>query len=269
MNILGARVLVFDVETTGTSPTADGIVEFAAVELVHGRIGNVFSWRIDPMMPIPPEASEVHGITDADVAGCPFFADVADQIAALLRGADAVAGYNAVRFDAPFINEAFACVPHDFRLDPTRVLDPFIFLRRRHAHLPGTLAQVCDRFGVRLDNAHAAASDARATADLLVAFMGAGGAGVMPSDLDHAWMVQDRWRGVIEDEDAAFGRRLYRDYMGDGEEVIRIGFSRHRGRRLDEVDTGFLRWAVDLDGLHPGALDALQSELTRRRNADI
>ena len=53
---------------------------------------------------IPPEATAVHKITDADVAGCPTFKEVAKTIAADLEGCD-LAGYNSNRFDVPLLVE--------------------------------------------------------------------------------------------------------------------------------------------------------------------
>lgn len=262
MNILEANILVFDTETTGIDPARDAIVEIAAVELVRGQVGRSFTLRLNPGMPIPPEASSVHGIRDQDVAGEPFFDEVADRVAARL-GADGVvlAGYNAVHFDVPMVNAAYENAGHPFRLDGARVLDPFIFLRRRHNHLPGRLGEVCARHGVQLDNAHAADADARATAELLVSFVREG---LMPGDLDHALKVQAQWREVLVREENDFGRKLYRDVLGDGESVFRIGFGKNRGERLTEVDAGLLRWVLSRHDFHPGARAAFQAEVDRR-----
>ena len=262
MNILDASILVFDTETTGVDPARDAIVELAAVEFHAGRPGRSFTLRINPGMPIPAEASAVHGIRDEHVAGEPFFDEVADRIAARL-GADGVvlAGYNAVHFDVAMVNAAFENAGHPFRLDGAKVLDPFIFLRRRHNHLPSRLGEVCARHGIGLDNAHAADADARATAELLCAFVREG---LMPTDIDHALKVQAQWREVLVREEQEFGRKLYRDILGDGETVLRLGFGKNRGARLTEVDGGLLRWVLSRPDFHPGAVAAFEAELQRR-----
>ncbi|HUK64216.1 MAG TPA: 3'-5' exonuclease, partial [Dongiaceae bacterium] len=73
MPLLSAeRVVVVDTETTGMSP-AEGhaLVEVATVVLENGTIGETWSSLVRPGRPIPPDASAVHGITDAMVAGAP------------------------------------------------------------------------------------------------------------------------------------------------------------------------------------------------------
>lgn len=262
MNILDANILVFDTETTGIDPARDAVVEIAAVELIRGQVGRSFTLRLNPGMPIPPEASSVHGIRDQDVAGDPFFGDVAQRIAERLGADDVVlAGYNAVHFDVPMVNAAFENEGLSFRLDGARVLDPFIFLRRRHNHLPSKLSDVCGRHGITLDNAHAADDDARATAELLVAFVREG---LMPTGLDHAFQVQAQWREVLVREERDFGRKLYRDILGDGEAVLRLGFGKSRGARLTDIDAGLLRWVLSRPDFHPGAMAAFRAEADRR-----
>ena len=267
MKILEADIRVFDTETTGVDTARDAIVELAAVELRAGQVGRSFAIRLNPGMPIPEGASAVHGITDADVADAPFFDEAADRIAARLGAPGVVlAGYNALHFDVPMVNAAFENAGHAFRIDASRVLDPFVFLRRRHAHLGGKLADVCARHGVTLDNAHAASADARATAELIVAFIRDG---LMPTDLEHALEVQARWHAVIRAEKEAWGRKLYRNTLPDGTghqdlNALRIGFGKQRGALLTEVDSGLLRWAVGLPDFHPGAAAVFRAELERR-----
>lgn len=262
MNILDANILVFDTETTGVDPDTDAIVELAAVELQAGRVGRSFTLRLNPGMPIPKGASDVHGITDDQVVDAPFFDEVADRIAARLGTPGTVlAGYNAVHFDAPLVNTAFINAGHPFRINPERVLDPFIFLRRRHNHLPSKLGEVCARHGIDLTEAHRADADARATAELLVAFVRDG---LMPTDLDHALSVQAQWREVLVREERDFGRKLYRDTLGDGPDVLRLGFGKSRGMRLVDVDAGLLRWVLERPDFHPGARAAFQAEANRR-----
>ena len=263
MKILEANILVFDTETTGVDPLRDAIVELAAVDLRAGRPGRSATLRLNPGCPIPDGASKVHGIYDADVANEPFFDEVADRVAARLGADDwhVLCGYNAVHFDVPMVNSAFENAGHPFRIDPARVLDPFIFLRRRHNHLPSKLGEVCQRHGVVLDNAHAADADAKATAELLAVFVRDG---LMPTEIDHALEVQAQWREVLVREEQEFGRKLYRDTLGEGESVLRLGFGKQRGCRLDQVDGGLIRWVLERPDFHPGAVAAFKAELARR-----
>ena len=86
-----------DCETTGTDPERDRIVEVAVV-----RDGSRRAWRVFPGVPIPAEATAVHGIADADVAASPRFADVAHEVAAALAGAIVVT-FNGRAFDLPLL----------------------------------------------------------------------------------------------------------------------------------------------------------------------
>ncbi|NJO38521.1 MAG: 3'-5' exonuclease, partial [Rhizobiales bacterium] len=76
--------VVVDTETTGLNVRTDRIVQIGAVRLADGRIERSASFDvlIDPGMPIPPEATAIHGIDDADVAGADRFADVGLAFAA-------------------------------------------------------------------------------------------------------------------------------------------------------------------------------------------
>ena len=95
------RYAVVDVETTGFSPVTDRVVEVACVVLQDGRILQRWSSLIDPGRPIPTYATNVHGITDADVAESPTLEDIACDLLAFCEGATVVA-HNA-SFDLSFL----------------------------------------------------------------------------------------------------------------------------------------------------------------------
>lgn len=93
-------VRIIDIETTGTDPQADAIVEIAAVDIKPGGgIVNDRQYLIKPPIPIPPEASAIHHILDEDVADCPALREVIDEFA----GADAYVAHNA-DFERGFLN---------------------------------------------------------------------------------------------------------------------------------------------------------------------
>lgn len=75
-------VLILDTETTGLDETAE-IIQ-VAILTVAGR--TVLDALVRPTRPIPAAASNVHGLTDADVAGAPTFADLAPALRAVLGG---------------------------------------------------------------------------------------------------------------------------------------------------------------------------------------
>ena len=105
MNALRAartgRYAVVDVETTGFSPTGDGVVEVACVLVQDGRVERRWSSLVNPLRPIPWRATDVHGITDDDVAQAPTLAELEGELVALCAGATVVA-HNA-SFDLSFL----------------------------------------------------------------------------------------------------------------------------------------------------------------------
>ena len=85
-------VRVVDIETTGTDPTTDAIIEIASVDLLaDGAIANRQSTLVRPGIPVPPEASAVHHLLEEDLAGAPPLMDVVE----MFRGADAYVAHNA------------------------------------------------------------------------------------------------------------------------------------------------------------------------------
>ena len=89
---------VFDLETTGTDPATDRIVEISIIKIQPDGTSETKTRRLNPTIPIPGDATKIHHITDANVADAPTFKQVAKGINDYLAGCD-LCGYNLVRFD--------------------------------------------------------------------------------------------------------------------------------------------------------------------------
>src|SRR5689334_23243506 len=102
------RAVLFDTETTGLEPSnGDRVIEVACLELVNDLpTGRHFHRLIDPQRDVPPEASRVHGFTNADLAGKPLFADIAAELAEFLGDSKLIA-HNAP-FDFAFLDMEFS-----------------------------------------------------------------------------------------------------------------------------------------------------------------
>src|SRR5699024_5391162 len=99
------RFAVIDVETTGLEPSRERILELAILRAdEQGRPIDQWTTRVNPGIPV--RATHIHGITDADVAGAPSFADLAVTIGTALQGLVVVA-HNA-EFDIAFLRSEFA-----------------------------------------------------------------------------------------------------------------------------------------------------------------
>jgi DNA polymerase III epsilon subunit-like protein len=183
---------VFDCETTGTDVAADEIVSFALVLLdPDGAAVDTLSGLVRPSRAIPAEATDVHGIADADVVDAPPFAAVAKKLLELLDGAVFVA--HNVGFDLPMLQHALAQAGLDYHppatactLEAFRLLDP---LAENHR-----LESICARHGIPLDGAHEATSDVQATVALLRVLLSEG---IAPESvrLDHTAYQRLRSRG--------------------------------------------------------------------------
>ncbi|MQY16253.1 DNA polymerase III PolC-type [Streptomyces sp. RB5] len=165
----------FDLETTGTNPREARIVTAAITETRAGRPKTTHEWLANPGIPIPPETVAIHGITTARATaeGRPP-AEVADEVATELvrhwRQGTPVVAYNA-SFDLTLL--AAELSRHNLpslaaRMgpgnEPGPVIDPLTIDRAVDRYRKGkrTLEAVCVEYGVVLDSAHDAASDALA-----------------------------------------------------------------------------------------------------------
>lgn len=184
------RVLALDTETTGTGDDAR-IVEVGWAGLVDGGpLDGGSTWGgaalVNPGVPIPPEATAVHGIGDADVRDAPSLRDEAEKILALVRSADVLAGYNWP-FDASMfyreLGEAWRTA-----IAGKPILDGLVVVRLNDVgrYWPGKgrhkLDAVCKRIGVEVAAAqHRAAGDALRALQVLTKLRG-----FFPADADEA-----------------------------------------------------------------------------------
>ena len=95
------RFIAFDLETTGTVPGIDQIVEIGAVRFNNGLVEDVFSTLVDPLRSIPPGATAVNGITDDMLIGKPKIDSLLEAFADFCGDLVMVA-HNAP-FDAQFL----------------------------------------------------------------------------------------------------------------------------------------------------------------------
>ena len=102
----GPRIVVFDCETTGTDRTKDQVIELCVQRGLEEDAPSQV-WRIKPLAPIHPGAQAVHGIAIEDLAQCPMFEDIADEVAAVFADADIIVGYN-LTFDIDMLQAEYA-----------------------------------------------------------------------------------------------------------------------------------------------------------------
>ena len=255
---LDRPLVFFDIETTGLDLRADRIVELAFIKVTPS--GDVLERerRFNPEMPIPPEATAVHGITDADVADEVTFCRTARDLAAILDGCD-LSGFNVRRFDIPMLVAEFKRCGVDFSLDGRRIVD---MQNIYHREEPRDLSAAARFYLAREhEEAHNALGDIRTSAAILGAQLAR--YAHLPRDLDglHAyceeyapvWTEVDRWFSTEED-----GR------------VFRRG--KHKGRTLAEVAAtapDYLQWMMGAEDMDEEVVAIVREAFTRATQADF
>jgi len=153
-------IVFFDLETTGTSVATDKIVSICAIKL-HTDASIEKKYKlINPGRPIPPEATEIHKITDADVRDAPRFLSVAKSLAAFMSGCD-YGGFNARRFDVPLLAEEFGRAGILWPQRGYAVIDVYdIFAKKEKRDLSNAYKFYTGR---EMKNAHNAEADIEAT----------------------------------------------------------------------------------------------------------
>ena len=161
------KIVAIDTETTGRDPSVDRIIEVGAVVWDGTNVAERFSWLVNPGCPIPKETTDVHGITDADVAGKPAFSEILPELLAVLAGRVPLA-YNA-EFDKRFLMAEYnRCSVVEARPVPAfrrniEWIDPLVWVREvQKDEKSKALGEVCQRLSIPLTNAHRASHDAEA-----------------------------------------------------------------------------------------------------------
>ncbi len=167
MNLhLTRPIACIDLETTGTSITQDRIVEISIVKLLPDGSTTVKTRRVNPGIPIPKEASDIHGITDDDVKDEPSFRELANGIKQFLDQCD-FCGFNSNKFDIPLLVEEFLRCGMDINFRDRKLIDvQQIFFKKEPRNLAAAYSFYC---GKELSNAHSAEADAIATVEILMA----------------------------------------------------------------------------------------------------
>src|SRR5690349_20606112 len=123
MNLNLKRPLVFlDLEATGLNIGSDRIVEIALLKVYPNNNRESKVYRVNPTIPIPLEASKIHGIYDKDIAESPTFKDISKEVNAFIGGCD-LAGYNSNKFDVPLLIEEFTRSGVHFDLSERKLID--------------------------------------------------------------------------------------------------------------------------------------------------
>lgn len=157
-------IIFFDLETTGVETSIDRIVQIATIKVFPNGDVEEKKYLINPLIPIPKQASDVHGITDEMVKDAPTFEKFSKNLNKYFEDSD-IGGYNSNRFDIPLLIEEFARVGIDFDTENRNYIDVMNIETVVNSR---KLSDVYKRYmGKDLEGAHDALSDVRATYEIL------------------------------------------------------------------------------------------------------
>lgn len=217
--ILTKPIAFIDLETTGVNISTDRIVEIAIVKILTDGSKQVKRKLINPQIPIPAGASDVHGITDEMVKDAPSFKQVANEIKQFIENCD-LGGYNSNRFDIPMLIEEFLRAGVPFSADGRKLIDvQKVFHMMEQRTLGAAYKFYCNKV---LEDAHSAEADAIATWEVLEA------------QIERYPQIGNTVESIVkftgEDDIVDFARRFVKE---NGVEVFNFG--KHKGKPVVQV----------------------------------
>jgi len=228
-------LIFFDVETTGMNIASDRIVEISYLKIYPDQREEIKTFRVNPTIPIPPDVTAIHGISDEDVKDAPTFAEIAKTLVKSFEGCD-FAGYNSNKFDLPLLAEEFLRANIDFDLKKRKFIDVMvIFYKREQRTLSAAYQFYCNK---DLTNAHSAEADTRATYEVLQAQLD------MYPDLQNNVDKLSEYSAQSRSVDF-MGRIVYNDR---NEEIFNFG--KYKGQTVVSVlskDPSYYSWMMNGD----------------------
>lgn len=228
ISIVQERPLVFiDLETTGTNPQEDRVVEISIIKIEPG--GNIIEKcrRVNPKVEIPKSASDIHGITNEDVSSEPSFGQLSKAIHSLIKDCD-LAGYNSNRFDIPLLMKEFDRCGVALDVLNVNPVDVYELICKFHQR---TLSNMYLQYTNKtLENSHSATSDNRATIEIL--------SEILKVHYDEPQTVKNLSKEA--------GKKL--DFFGniiegkDGEPVF--SFGKHSGTPIQDLPQDYIQWVL-------------------------
>ncbi|WP_412984301.1 exonuclease domain-containing protein [Pontimicrobium sp. IMCC45349] len=228
-------ICFFDLETTGINISKDRVVEISVLKVFPNGTQESKTWLVNPEMPIPPEVTAIHGISDEKVANEPTFKDIAKDIHNMIKDAD-LGGFNSNRFDIPLLAEEMLRADMDFDMKNRVAVDvQTIFHKMEKRTLTAAYKFYCDK---DLEGAHSAEADTNATFEVLKA------------QVERYDDLQNDMKFLAEFST----QRKFADFAGfisfdkDGEECF--SFGKHKGKKVVEVlekEPGYFGWLLNAD----------------------
>lgn len=237
---LNKPLILLDLETTGTSIQHDRIVQIATIRLDLDGVREKKTHLINPGIPIPQGATDIHGVTDEMVAGKPMFKEIAKAFKEYCSGCD-LGGYNSDSFDIPMMIAEFHRCQIEFLDWELNFIDSYKIEQKLNSH---SLSDTYRRYtGNDLDDAHDAMIDTEAMETVLMHQLeiiegNNEQDGFDPEDLTPA-MIDNWCQGENQRFDYAG-----KTYLKDG--IVYWSFGKYKDEPVLD-DRGYLNWFLNAD----------------------
>ncbi|MEZ5315734.1 MAG: DUF3820 family protein [Chlamydiales bacterium] len=200
--------MYYDTETTGIRPDKDRIVEIAAYDPTTER---TFSKLVNPGIPIPKEASDIHGITNDMVAQAPSFAEVGNAFLAFCNEDTILVAHNNENFDKHFLIQEFK--RNQIELLNYDMVDSLKWARKYRPDLPRHNLQFLRQiYGFNMNNAHRALDDVMTLYQIFTV------------------MIDDLLPEIVL------------DLLDEEKKSDTMPFGKYQGKPLSEVPVSYLKW---------------------------
>ena len=202
------RPIYYDTETTGVRSDKDRIIEIAAFDPIENR---TFVHLINPGIPIPPEASAIHHISNEMVADAPTFKEVALLFLDFCPKETVLIAHNNDAFDQLFLEAEFKRA--GVTLPSFLYIDTLKWSRKYRTDLPRhTLQNLREVYGFPSNNAHRALDDVIVLHQVFSA---------MTDDLSMETIIELLARPQV---------------------LNRMPFGKHQGKPLSEIPKSYVTW---------------------------
>lgn len=243
-------IVFFDLETTGVNITNDRIIEITLLRIEPNGREAEKTFMVNPGIPIPQEATNIHGIKDEDVVDKPFFKQIAKSVASFIEGAD-ISGFNSNRFDIPLLAEEFLRADVDFNMKNRKFVDvQVIYHKMEQRNLAAAYKFYCKK---ELTDAHSSKADTYATYEILKAQLD------YYSEIPHSIPELSEFSSQNKNVDLA-GHIILND-----KNVEVFNFGKYKGVSVEEVltkDSGYFGWMMN--GQFPLYTKKILTELKMR-----
>ena len=205
---MARRPIYYDTETTGVSSTRDRIIEIAAYDAEQDR---TFVQFVNPGMPIPPEATAIHTITDEMVKEASSWKEVGAAFAEFCQGDVVLIAHNNDTFDKLFLQEEYK--RHNLSMPEWEFIDSLKWARKYRNDLPRHTLQILrEIYQIPANQAHRA--------------------------LDDVLVLKEVFSQMIDD----LSMEQVIALLASPTVVNRMPFGKHQGKPLETIPRDYVAW---------------------------